>query len=536
MAVFQYPQNDFDDPAKLLSLLGSFWSSSYQGNLLLQDLTSATGQAAQQSYLNFLELVSSISRYNVPVFHRENWYAITVRESEFKEVKDVEDYLTSLNPACPQSYTAGYDPYFVPDTTTASYAKNASLSYGKASVKANYAVTVPAGLVEINQLQNNIINPSSVLLRGIDFEVTDELIIFRDNIFETPGWPKRELLNADGSLADRECVVWVYRGLWDWQVVYEQFGYAIGLQMKSSEAYKSFINAILDSFTVGTSIKTQQQAIAAAFGIPFIVEPQETVENVFNDAAGLNVVTDRHVYKFPKRTQTTATLGKTLKAGDLLTDTLQVFEFNRGLADQPISAITLDSGLLAYGFFSGITFENKTIPLHVATNVDGYTKVSWELGGFDFDVEAFWEQVHQEGVAKKKTLAHLLDIRENPTTEPTAASLPATINPLQFLVDNFLRNNAYVVKLKLNRNPGKLEFFPVEQFRKAQPPHTVLILIVELVHCDSPVIMEAAGNTVSAGYLEAAVGFSCMVTDNTISSDSSITERVRVGLIGGRCV
>jgi len=536
MAIFQYPQNDFDDPKKLLSLLGSFWSSSYQGNLLLQDLTSAAGQAAQQSYLNFLELVRSISRYDVPVFHRENWYAITVRESEFQEVRETEKYLTAYNPACPRSYAAGYDPYFVPDLASASYDKAEGLAYGRADIKANYAIPLPDSLAELKQIQSNVVNPASVLLKGIDFAVEDGLILFRDNIFEDRGWPKRELLNAAGEIVDRECTVWVYRGLWDWQVVYEQFGYAIGLQMKSSEAYKSFINAILDSFTQGTTVKTQQQAIAASFGIPFIVEPQEVVESVFNDSASLNIVTDKHVYKFPKRTQTTATVGKTLKAGDLLTDTLQVFEFNRGLNNQELSAITLDSGLLAYGFFSGITFENKTTPLQVVPNVNGYTKVSWELGGFDFDVKAFWDRVHAEGIARKQTLAHLLDVRENPTTEPTAASLPETINPLQFLVDNFFRNNAYVIRLKLNRNPNKLEFFPVEQFRKAQPPHTVLILIVELVHCDSPVIMEATGNAVSAGYLEAATGFPCMVTDNTINPNTSITERIRVGLIGGRCV
>lgn len=535
MAVFQYPQNDFDDPKKLLSLLGSFWSSSYQGNLLLQDLTAATGKAAQQSYLNFLELVRSISRYDVPVFHHENWYAITVRESEFEEFKRLDTYTTAFNPVCPQSYIENYTPYFVPDPIT-TYDKAEGQAYGQVRVKANYAIPRPSDLIDVKQLQSNVLNPAKILLAGIDFELTEDLIIFRENLFADNDWPRREILNAAGEVVDRECVVWVYRGLWDWQVVYEQFGYALNLQMKSSESYKSFINAILDSFTAGTSARTQHQALAVSFGIPFVVEPQETVEAILNDTDSLNVITDKNVYKFPSRTKTIVTVGSNLKAGDFLTDTLQVFEFNRGLNGQELSAITLDTGLLAYGFFSGITFENKTTPLQVVPNVNGFTKVYWDLGGFVLDVAEFWDRVHAEGIARNKTLAHLLDLRANPTTEPTAASLPATINPLQFLVDNFFRNNAYVVRLKLNRNPNKLEFFPIEQFRKIQPPHTVLILIVELVHCDSPVIMEAAGNAVSAGYLETATGFPCMVTDNTINPDTAITERLRIGLIGGRCI
>lgn len=536
MAVFQYPQNDFDDPKKLLSLLGSFWSSTYQGNLLLQDLTSAAGRAAQQSYLNFLELVRSISRYDVPVFHEENWHALRVRESEFKTFRPAVDYLTQLNPTCPQSYAAGYDPYLAESLDVASYSKAEGITYGKTEIKAKYAIPIPDELVEVKQLQSNVVNPASVLLAGIDFTVADRLILLNQDIFNDKGWPKKEILSSTGEIVDRECVVWVYQGLWDWQVVYEQFGYAIGLQMRSSEAYKTFINAILDSFTIGTTVRTQQQAIAAAFGIPFVVEPQEVVEEILDDAVSLNIITDKHVYKFLRRTQPTVSIGDVLYAGDMLSDSLQVFELNRGLVDDKLSAVTLDSGILAYGFYGGITFENKTTPIQVELNVDGYTKVSWELGGFVFDIAEFWERVHREGIAKQQTIAHLLDVRENPATEPTAASLPATINPLKFLVANFLRNNAYIVKLKLNYNPDKLAFFPVEQFRKAQPPHTVLILIVELVHCDSPVIMEAAGNAVSAGYLEAVAGFPCMTTDETINPATSIVERIRVGLIGGRCV
>ena len=82
MATFKYPQNDFDSPDKLLSLLGSFWATTYLGNNFVQDIAAVTASMAQQTHLQMLELVASVSRFNIPIFHQDNWYPLTVLESE----------------------------------------------------------------------------------------------------------------------------------------------------------------------------------------------------------------------------------------------------------------------------------------------------------------------------------------------------------------------------------------------------------------------------------------------------------------------
>jgi hypothetical protein len=218
---------------------------------------------------------------------------------------------------------------------------------------------------------------------------------------------------------------------------------------------------------------------------------------------------------------------------------LQVFELNRGTTISPaaISALTVGSGVLAWGFWGDITFENKSTPVVVEPNVDGYTKVSWDLGGFPFDIVKFWDDVHAAGIAKNQTLAMLLDVRSEPVGQPTAASLPTTINPLQFLTDNLLRNNAYIVKVK----PGsqlvnQLKFVPVEQLRKIQPPQSLMMLIVELGYADNPVIMENPGTELSPGYEEAFAGFPCMAIAEAMDPSTFISEQVRITTIGGRCV
>ena len=79
------------------------------------------------------------------------------------------------------------------------------------------------------------------------------------------------------------------------------------------------------------------------------------------------------------------------------------------------------------------------------------------------------------------TLAHRLDRRVEKIGEPTALALPATINPLQFLVENVLRNNVTVVRVRvsdLGRNA--LGLHVARFFYKVIPPHTAVIFVVEV--------------------------------------------------------
>ena len=233
------------------------------------------------------------------------------------------------------------------------------------------------------------------------------------------------------------------------------------------------------------------------------------------------------------------TPGQKLKAGDPLTDLLQILELNRGNTLDPaqVSALTLGPGVLSWGFYSDLTFNNQETPVQVTLDVDGYTKVSWALGGFKYDVDKFWRDVHRAGVAAGKTIAMLLDRRENPEGQPQAGNLPQTINPLTFLVQNFLRNNAYIVKVKAgNQLANRLAFVPADQLRKIQPPHTLMLLIVELVGMEFPVIMESPGTTLTPGYTESSAGFACMPFSETLSPSTFLAERVRSSQIGGRCV
>ena len=96
-------------------------------------------------------------------------------------------------------------------------------------------------------------------------------------------------------------------------------------------------------------------------------------------------------------------------------------------------------------------------------------------------MDKFFNEIHARGVANDETLAHLLDTRTNKVGEPTTVNLPATINPLQFLAETALRGNAFVVRLSMAAfGEGAAGLQHVQFLRKIIPPHTAMLLLIEL--------------------------------------------------------
>ncbi len=143
--------------------------------------------------------------------------------------------------------------------------------------------------------------------------------------------------------------------------------------------------------------------------------------------------------------------------------------------------LAVGPGMLLPGYAGDLVFANKTVPLQVTADGAGRTRVSWEISGFAADVTRFWDAVHANGVARGQTLANLLDIRPHPVGEPTAASLPATINPLGFLIANFLRSNCFLIRIDAAAlTVNGLTMQPLQLLRRIVPPHTMMIILIEL--------------------------------------------------------
>lgn len=523
MAQYTFPASILDRPRNLLAVLGSFWTRTYREQGQLTSFARAVALQHAQLYQNLAEAAACVSRAKIPLFHQENWYLLTLKQSE-----------TNTTEASLARY--GDDGLV--------YAEG-DLLYGVPPAAVEYTFAAPALLRRAPAIMNRLTEPSVVLHDTTDYvlDAARGAITFRNDPFANELLPRRPVYE-NGEVVDYELDLWVFRGEFDWAYAYEHFGYQLGLQMQSSQGYKDLLNALFDMLVLGASDRGLEAAFSAMTGVPLVLELEERVEFVARSCEAVTIVTDRHAYKFHPNAVPLVAVDDVVRAGDPLVDTLQFYELNRGITPADLPGLAIGPGLLANCYLSDLVFENRDVTLDVdELHGSGYTYVSFALGGAPADVTKFFDDMHAKGIddarrrddpcddpAKRHgTLAHLLDMRAQPTTEPKARHLPATINPLEFLITNVLRNNAFIVRVKAAAmGRFRLGLYNVRHLRRLLPPHAAMILVVEL---------EASPERIS--HLSVSEALSHLTATNPLQDvvpESLVTERP-VGLrqISVRC-
>ncbi len=479
MADFKYPATDFDRSKRLLSLLGSHWSEVYAGRYQVESFLLAWAQEAKQSTINLLEAQASDNRRTVPVYHIDQQYQLILKESERNE-----------SSASILSYGDGA--YYGNQPGT-----GALYTYGRPADLGRHDFPLPAGLTEVPAIFNRITAPSAVLLDGIDYtvDVDKGLISFTKNPFDDGRFGTTLNLDADGETTDRELVMWLFRSGWDLGQTYRHWGYLVGARQDSSHEYRELVNAALDGLLEGGTTKNVLGIMSAICDVPLVKEDQETVEAIFTDHHGLAIVTDKNAYRFKAGATTLVAVGDVVERGESLTDTLSIAEINRGTVPSWLIGLAIGPEFVNPSYTHGLVFLNEETPVDVELEVNGYTKVSWALGGDPDTVAQYWADVHAAGVGADTrlsdaeraaynhptTLAHMLDVRDAPTTQPTAASLPAAINPLSFLIENLFRNNVFLIRIKTRYlGENSLDLANARHITRLIPPHTSCIVVTEL--------------------------------------------------------
>jgi hypothetical protein len=426
------------------------------------------------------------------------------------------------------------------DGTADKFNQTTAVFDGSAQTELFYA-PAPKNLVGVGQIFNKIIFPTVALLEHIDYiiDTKSSAIVFSENPFDNPAILKRAAVTS--GQPDEEIVLWGFCGQFDYNYVFEQFAYALGIRLKSSQGYKDLMNAVFNGLiNGGASAADLDLALSAICGIPVTLDNHETVEVVDSDTHGVFISTDKNLYRFAATAVPVVIVGQKLKAGSQLVRGFEIDEFFVGSTYGPppddeliccpapnlllatnayhdlltetdedllldpnlqscygrkaLAALSLDRGFLSACFYGDLVFENKEVPVHVNTNhVTDYTYVSFPVVGLPADVERFFDEIHYRGVLaaqaaapcppgyKRHTLAQWLDRRKNPLSEPDATHLPKTINPLKFVVENVLRNNVFVVRINISAlGQNRLGLYNIRHLRQLLPPGTAMLLVFEL--------------------------------------------------------
>jgi len=514
-----------DRAIRLVSLLGSHWAGSYDGTADVATYIESTAELERHTEQLRDEALDAISRHTVPLQHTEQWYPLTLLESNMNSDGVSMNY-----------YGAGYVYGEQPDTHTI-------YQYGVPSGLGWYSFELPTQLTRIPLLVDHMRNPTATWFNGLDYYVeqlaadTPRIIRFNSNPFESGDWDIVTLPNGDRSVT-----LWVRRGEFARNYVFQHLGYVLGLWpsqpdcAESADMYRQLLNAIFTSMVAGGSVLAIESLAAAISGAPVVIETIERVEYIQRDAEQLVIVTDRHAYRYAPAANPVVAVDDYVYAGQQLSDAYTIHTLNRGHIADSVRFVSVTTDMLATGIHNGLMFENKSVPL-VVTTVDGRTRVAFELGGTAADVTQFFTMMHERGITSGLTLANMLDTREHPTGEPTAANMPATINPLQFMIQHVMRNHVTIIQWR----PTQFGQYAVglqhtRLFRSIVPPGDVLISAVELVAPQLTVTMDGTGGTAELpGHTQSATTRIATTPIPGTVSASSVSGNAATSVLGGRC-
>ncbi len=451
----------YDVPQNLQNVLGTFWSINHPDPKGPAAVVEGVAQLGRQQALFLEEAARALAREQVQLYRQTNWYWLELAES---------------------SQTVGDDGWF--------------------------EWSLPQSIVYAAAVLDKMIDPGWMLAANSDFQITFGKIRFRND-------PLLELQAITDEGGDRRVSCWLFAVQQNLNDVYNQFGYAVGMQSLTSRQYKQLLNAVYDAIVGAPTLREITLVLSAATGIPVGQSDGEVVELVASNMDNLYVITDKQVYKHNPAATATVAEGDILNAGDTMTSALVVQLLGPNDLDDSVQALGIDEGLLSSCFNSGLIFDNKSLPLEIDTaHYTGFTRITWPLGGRRDDVERFFDLMHDRGIAealaadatclpdsqtyqavtstgvvrrKKSTLAHLLDNRTTSYGEPTQAHLPAAINPAQFMVQNVFRDRAIFASVDLAGTRRDASHLVAVAMQKILPPEQTLILQVALTPVDESI-------------------------------------------------
>ena len=342
MAHEEYPIYDRMGQA-LLRTLGSFWYHYFGDRDQLETHYRSLGHEQGQTYLDYLDAVASVSRFDIPVFHKEDWYLWVIKESDSDRVKNVYDQAGLTYDGSITYDSARVDQFLFPLPTDSFLGPLADAKF---------------------QIYNRVLYPSKTWTRGLDFEIDYDqgTMRFYEDPFDSEYVAKREVVDDNGDVVDREIGLWLYRGEFDLDWVWERFGFAVALRLESSEGYKDLTNALWDAYVFGSNMRSMYMAIESMLGIPLVIEPTETVERIVEEPERTLVITDKNVYEFRAGVTVTVSVGDELTAGDSMIDAVVIEDLAGNTPDvSTLSAVALDSNFLSGGYFAELVFENTSV-------------------------------------------------------------------------------------------------------------------------------------------------------------------------------
>jgi len=465
-----YPTNTVTDGQFLYRSLGSFWTQLFTDKEALRGYTLGMAEELIQSYYNLVEVVKQFSVKEIDIFHREKWKALLIKKSEFNAlpVQAGDNLVFGLQSAADPLYAS----------------KLFRVGYPKESASA-YSFKPPFSIKRFGALANRILSPSLLLLPGVDIIFKDDALLFNRNLFAEPSIPRAKLITDTGVQAtyidtsgktqdDEFIVLWLYDVEQDHEALYDNFGVLFDLYLPTSQNYKDLLKALMNLAVEGPTITALNKAIAALMDVPIVIEPTETVEDIYDLATHTYIVTDKNVYRAPVdyQLQSYVIVGAKLHAGDILTDNASLYDTAVDPSWWKREVATDKLGFASHVFAASLTrqlfFANTASIITYSSNTG---RITFPVQGNAEDVQSFQDYINLP--ENKEEIMAVLRL--------SATSTTMVVNPLDFVFNHFFKNNTLFIRLTFYTDTQINLFFNLfGVIRQYLSPHVYLLLYVNM--------------------------------------------------------
>jgi hypothetical protein len=459
-----------DTSNKFYTWLSSFWRHIYESSELPLGVSQSRGLELSQLYLNALETLKLQDRNNLPVFHREQWFPIVVKQSECNKSKIS---LTALN-----NKNSDFNAVIGKQASDSVFS-NSDLKIGEHNqFKHTVSFPIPKDVKNIlTCIVDNIIDPKIILLKDVDFIIENESIILNDkyNPFTNTDFASKFVDN------EHEAILWGCNTLVDKDFVKYHLGYMLGIESISTQLYKNAINAVIDLLNNGCSVSLFNKLIASLCDIPHIIEPSEVVVfKASTSEVGNLIITSHNTYNVPSYMELPdyVKTGETLQGGTLLSTAIKVYPFlcniDRFLAQsnstmeklmEDIPVLSIRDTMLRCGAGDGFSLTWDEVPIllnnldEMKTNPNAYPEFYFTLEGDLEDISVFWKDVWSSSRKSNISLAHCLkDYFDSDINYPdidysdkTEDSIYGHISPMRFFLENLIGANTVIVTVDIDQ-------------------------------------------------------------------------------------
>jgi len=300
--------NDITTKDDLKSVLGSFWTTYFNDQQVVDGVFQGMSLMSRQLETNIEELRNTVGIQTTPIHHVENWRALDL----------VQD--TATGSFYPLLYDDNAGVYGAPGALPI---HNTEFVYGgKTDFRGLETSLCPESVMFIT---DGFDNPSFVLMNGVDFRVQNNYFVFTDDITTDPRFTA---LSEDQIYnGKRVFKVWGYRCEFDLLTAARQWGYLLSFESRSSQTYNRALWDLWKARRFGLTPDIFKDLLSTYTGCPRCVTDKEVVLRIIENPDGTHVViTDSNVYDLRADDLPGVEEGQSLDAGQFVGTKICVIE------------------------------------------------------------------------------------------------------------------------------------------------------------------------------------------------------------------